>query len=153
MAILFVSYTGHSEDIRRISLGLIRILIRCIFVWVKVVDEDWNLILTFSVICFWCIHSFFVINDWNNIVRINDLQIRKKIVLDFIFREILSIVYNFSFCCVLQRCRESPTWIFYYISPRISTFGKLWNYLANFKNFKIPQTRIFMYFSTNRRIW
>ena len=38
--------------IRRISLGLIRILITCIFVWVKVVDEGWNFMLTFSVPCF-----------------------------------------------------------------------------------------------------
>ena len=52
MDILFVSYTGYSEDIRRISLGLIRILIRCIFVSVKVVDEGLNLMLTFSVTCF-----------------------------------------------------------------------------------------------------
>ena len=48
-----VFYTRYSEDIRRILLGLIRILIRCIFVWVKVVDEGWNFMLIFSVTCFW----------------------------------------------------------------------------------------------------
>ena len=42
---------------------------------------------------------------------------------------------------------------FCYVSPRIGTFGELWNYLANFKNFQISQTRIFLYFFTNRRIW
>ena len=45
--------------------------------------------------------------------RKNNLRTNpKKIVLAFVFREISSIVYNFSFCCELQKCRESPTWIF-----------------------------------------
>ena len=54
----------------------------------------------------------FVINNLNNVERINYLQIRKKIVLDLVFREISLIVCNFSFSCELQRCCESPIWIF-----------------------------------------
>ena len=107
MDILFVSYTEYSEDIRRISLGLIRILSGCIFVWVKVVDEGCNVMLTFPVTSFWSRSDSLLM-----IETIKYLQIRKKIVLAFVFREISSIVYNFLFCCELQRCRESPTWIF-----------------------------------------
>ena len=110
MDILFVSYTGYSEDIRRTSLGLIRILIRCIFVWVKVVDEGCNFMLTFSVTCFWSgSHLLLTIEttlkEWRTYKS-------EKIVLAFVFRDISSIVYNFSFCCELQKCRESPTWFF-----------------------------------------
>ena len=56
---------------------------------------------------------------WENKLPTNP----KKIVLAFVFREISWIVYNFSFCCELQRCRELPTWIF------------------------------LLWFSTNRHIW
>ena len=58
------------------------------------------------------IRKSFVINDWNKVEGINYLKIRKKIVLAFVFREISSIIYTLWFCCELQRCRESPTWIF-----------------------------------------
>ena len=63
MDILFVTYTGYSEDIRRISIGLVRVLIRCISVWVKVVDEldvDFFRYLFFNP-------KLFVINNWNNV--------------------------------------------------------------------------------------
>ena len=69
------------------------------------------------------IWKLFVINNWNNVEIINYLRTWKKIVLPFVFREISSIVYNFSFCCELQRCRESPTWIFLFC---FSTNRHIW---------------------------
>ena len=73
-------------------------------------DETWCWI--FFRYLFWIRKSFVIINDWNNVERINYLQIRKKKFLAFVFREISSIAYNYSFCCELQRCRKPPTWIF-----------------------------------------
>ena len=84
------------------------------------------------------IRKSFVNNDWNNVERINCLQIWKKIDVAFIFREISSIVYNFSFCCELQRCRELPTWIFllcFSTNRHIWRIVRLFCKLKTFSNF------------------
>ena len=63
---------------------------------------------------------------------------------------ILSIVYNFSFCCELRRCRESPTSIFLLFLHE-SAYLANWEIILQIS--KIFKFRIFLYFSTNRRIW
>ena len=183
MDILFVSYTGYSEDIRRISLGLIRILIRCIFVWVKVVEEGWNFMLTFSVTYFWS-GSHLLLTIETTLKEWIAYKLRKKIVLAFVFREISPIFYNFPFCCELERCRESPTWIFllcFSTNRHIWRIVKLSCKFQKFSNFANSDFSVFLhesvhlvifgivlriykiceffkrgffsYFSTNRYIW
>ena len=98
------------------------------------------------------IRKSFVINDWNNVERINYLEIREKIVLAFVFREISSIVYNFSFCCELRRCRKSPTSIFLL---RFSTNRHIWRIVRfcckvqKFSNFANSDFSVFLHDSAD----
>ena len=89
---------------------------------------------------------------------------------NFVFREISSIVYNFSFCCVSCGCvagrqlgffccfsSNRHIWKivrlsckfrklgFFCISPRIGEFGNSRDYFANFYNLQICQDWIFLY--------
>ena len=98
------------------------------------------------------IRKSFVNNDWSNVKRINCLQIWKKIDVAFIFREILSIVYNFSFCCELQRCRELPTWIFllcFFTNRHIWRIVKLSCKLKTFSNFANSDFSVFLHESAH----
>ena len=85
---------------------------------------------------------------WKNKLPTNP----KKIVLVFVFHEISSIVYNFSFCCELQRCRESPTWIFLLC---FSTNRHIWKIVRlsckfkKFSNFANSDFYVFLHESTH----
>ena len=139
MDILFVSYTGYSEDIRRISLGLIRILIRI------------RLNVDFFRYLF-LIRKSFVTKDWNNVEK-NKLPTNpKKIVLAFVFREISSIVHKFLSCCELQRCRELPTWIFllcFSTNRHICRIVRLSGKFQNFLNFANSDFSVFLHESAH----
>ena len=98
------------------------------------------------------IRKTFGINDWNNVGGINYLQIGKKIVLAFVFREISSIVYNFTFCCELRRCRESPTWIFllcFFTNPHIWRIVRLSCKFQKFSNFANSDFSVFLHESAH----
>ena len=98
-------------------------------------------------------YMHFRLNEFSGIWHFEDMNFRVYETRPFVFRSISSIVYNFSFCCELRSVAGLQLGFFCYVSPRICTFGELWDYLANFKNFQISQTRSFLYFSTNRSIW
>ena len=85
---------------------------------------------------------------WSNKLPTNP----KKKFLAFVFREISSIVYNFSFCCELRRCRESPICIFLL---RFSTNRHIWRILRllcefqKFSNFENSDFSVFCYESAH----
>ena len=101
------------------------------------------LVLDLEVICYKQLKQ-----RWNKKFPTNP----KKIVLVFVFREISSIVYNFSSCCELQKCRESPTWIFllcFSTNRHIWRIVKLSYKFQKFSNFASSDFSVFLHESAH----
>ena len=84
---------------------------------------------------------------------LKNAKIFKFCKLDF-FLFLHELVHLVKFETTLQNSKIRTFWKFgfFCISPRIGTFGKVWDFFFKFKNSHILQTWIFLYFSTNWHI-